>query len=267
MPGFRSALLLSIIFIAVSISPCLAGYEVKIHVNNPSDTVFADAMNTVEIWIENDLPLAAMTLPFAFSTNSGTLSWVSPYGSLPTANPVVKVDADIDPMTWGSLNGWQCSMPANQLLIGGVTGNPAYYLPAHATSTRILSLKLDGSTLVGNGGFLWVDAVFIPPAGTLSFTTGTGSEFMPQFYLCPNCDPDLPEVWIPVVQRTWVKGDASGDGVLDVSDAVFLIRYIFDGGTAPAHVQAGDVNCDDQISVSDVVKVIRYIFGGGPGPC
>lgn len=56
-------------------------------------------------------------------------------------------------------------------------------------------------------------------------------------------------------------------GRYNVSDAVFLISYIFGGGPAPDPLRLGDVNCDDNVSVSDAVYLINYIFAGGPGPC
>jgi sugar lactone lactonase YvrE len=62
-------------------------------------------------------------------------------------------------------------------------------------------------------------------------------------------------------------GDASGDGTLDISDAVYLIAYIFSGGPAPSPVKAGDANCDLAVDISDAVYLISYIFSGGPAPC
>jgi hypothetical protein len=62
-------------------------------------------------------------------------------------------------------------------------------------------------------------------------------------------------------------GDANGDSGIDVSDAVFLIAYIFSGGPAPSPMAYGDVNCDSAIDISDAVYLISYIFSGGSAPC
>jgi hypothetical protein len=62
-------------------------------------------------------------------------------------------------------------------------------------------------------------------------------------------------------------GDANGDASVDISDAVFLIAYIFSGGSAPSPLLAGDASCDGTVDISDVVYVIAYIFSGGPAPC
>jgi len=67
--------------------------------------------------------------------------------------------------------------------------------------------------------------------------------------------------------QTLLIGDCDGSGSITISDAVFLISYIFAGGSPPAPLQVGDVNCDTQVSVSDAVYLISYIFAGGPPPC
>ena len=65
----------------------------------------------------------------------------------------------------------------------------------------------------------------------------------------------------------FVCGDANGDGIVDISDAVYLIAYIFSGGSAPNPLAAGDANCDSIVDISDVVYLIAYIFSGGQAPC
>jgi hypothetical protein len=62
-------------------------------------------------------------------------------------------------------------------------------------------------------------------------------------------------------------GDANHDDAVDISDVVFLIAYIFAGGSAPSPLLAGDANNDGSVDISDVVYLIAYIFGGGSAPC
>jgi hypothetical protein len=66
----------------------------------------------------------------------------------------------------------------------------------------------------------------------------------------------------------WLVGDANGDGGIDISDAVYLISYIFSGGPAPHPnaVGSGDVDCSHSVDISDAVYLINYIFNGGPQP-
>ncbi len=74
----------------------------------------------------------------------------------------------------------------------------------------------------------------------------------------------------------YLRGDANSDGKKTVSDAVFLINYLFKGGPAPSPLLLGDGNCCHEgkedcqavsVSVSDVVYLINYLFKGGPPPC
>jgi hypothetical protein len=70
----------------------------------------------------------------------------------------------------------------------------------------------------------------------------------------------------PYVFETYTCGDANGDGVINVTDVVYLINYLFISGPAPDPIQAGDVNCDGMVNVSDVVYLINYLFISGPPP-
>jgi hypothetical protein len=65
----------------------------------------------------------------------------------------------------------------------------------------------------------------------------------------------------------YLCGDANADAAVDISDAVYLIAYIFSGGSAPSPLLAGDANCDKAVDISDVVYLIAYIFSGGQAPC
>ena len=66
---------------------------------------------------------------------------------------------------------------------------------------------------------------------------------------------------------SYLCGDANGDRTVNISDAVYLIAYIFSGGPAPSPLLAGDANCSGSINISDAVYLIAYIFSGGPQPC
>jgi subtilisin family serine protease len=65
----------------------------------------------------------------------------------------------------------------------------------------------------------------------------------------------------------YICGDADGSGIVNITDAVYLIAYIFAGGPAPDPLAAGDVDCNGFANISDAVYLINYIFGGGPAPC
>jgi predicted outer membrane repeat protein len=65
----------------------------------------------------------------------------------------------------------------------------------------------------------------------------------------------------------YICGDSNGDVAVNVSDAVWIIGYIFVGGDPPLPLESGDVNCDGVVNVSDAVWIINYVFIGGNEPC
>ena len=66
---------------------------------------------------------------------------------------------------------------------------------------------------------------------------------------------------------TYLSGDANSSGTVSISDAVFLINFIFADGSAPFPLLSGDADCSGRVNISDAVYLIQYIFGGGPMPC
>ncbi len=71
----------------------------------------------------------------------------------------------------------------------------------------------------------------------------------------------------PLVVQAYLCGDANDTGTLNISDAVFIINYIFGGGAAPSPEISGDSNCTGSVNISDAVYLINFIFGGGTAPC
>lgn len=66
----------------------------------------------------------------------------------------------------------------------------------------------------------------------------------------------------------WLVGDADANDVYNISDAVYLITYIFGGGPAPVPSAAGsgDADCTGVTNISDAVYIVAFIFGDGPAP-
>jgi len=65
----------------------------------------------------------------------------------------------------------------------------------------------------------------------------------------------------------YICGDANGDGEFNITDAVWVLNFIFLEGFSPIPLWSGETNCDGDINISDVVWMINYIFLGGHAPC
>jgi PKD repeat protein len=72
---------------------------------------------------------------------------------------------------------------------------------------------------------------------------------------------------IRTIKYPFIRGDANADGVVDISDVVYLLNYLFIHGPAPVPtLDAGDANCDRVVDASDLVYLLNYLFAHGPAP-
>ncbi len=62
------------------------------------------------------------------------------------------------------------------------------------------------------------------------------------------------------------RGDANGDGLIDLGDAVYVLNYLFKGGPAPDPLDVGDANCDGVVEIGDAIYLLNYLFKGGLPP-
>jgi hypothetical protein len=65
----------------------------------------------------------------------------------------------------------------------------------------------------------------------------------------------------------YICGDADGNLTVNISDAVYIVNWVFKGGPAPDPLAAGDANNDGNTNISDAVHIIDWVFKGGPAPC
>jgi len=64
----------------------------------------------------------------------------------------------------------------------------------------------------------------------------------------------------------YLRGDVTGDWLIDLNDVVYLIGYLYVNGETPDLQDSGNVNCDELINLEDVVYLINYVLKGGPEP-
>jgi hypothetical protein len=70
---------------------------------------------------------------------------------------------------------------------------------------------------------------------------------------------------LPPQNSTFLRGDANGDDVVDVSDPLFTLFYLFQGKSAGC-LDALDANDDGDVGVTDVIYVLQFLFRDGPAP-
>lgn len=108
--------------------------------------------------------------------------------------------------------------------------------------------------------------VTVDPGGAVTeFASGLDSPS----YLCFGPDGHLYATVAGGIMKfaPYICGDANADELVNITDAVYLIQYIFSGGAEPNPYMSGDANCDEIVNITDAVYLIQYIFSGGYTPC
>jgi len=74
---------------------------------------------------------------------------------------------------------------------------------------------------------------------------------------------------IEMLLQVWLtRGDVNFNGDIDISDIVYLIRYLYLGGDPiQPDIIVADVNCDSLYDIVDITYLIQYLYQGGPPPC
>jgi hypothetical protein len=68
------------------------------------------------------------------------------------------------------------------------------------------------------------------------------------------------------VPPVFMRGDCKDDGKLDISDAICILDWLFQGGAAPGCVAVNNTNGDETADISDAVYLLAHLFLGGPAP-
>ncbi len=76
---------------------------------------------------------------------------------------------------------------------------------------------------------------------------------------------EAPELSFDVLEphnARFLRGDSNDDGQVDVSDAVAVLGYLFQGGEAPYCADASDANDDGEVNIGDPILMLRSLFQG-----
>ena len=69
------------------------------------------------------------------------------------------------------------------------------------------------------------------------------------------------------VQTEYICGDANGDGIINLSDVIYLANYYLKGGDPPPDPRCrANANGKNDINLSDVIYIANYKLKGGPLP-
>ena len=153
----------------------------------------------------------------------------------------------------------------------GEAGDPAYL---DCNWVKVAGLAENGQPIPAGSGVLfrlYVDVLCIPD---------TTLDRMAWIFVTGNLsDPDGFQVETDFTNGTIVInltpcdtlldctcGDVNADGNVGLVDIVYMINWMFKGGSDLCPPIMGDVDFSRGISLSDIVYLINYSFRGGPAP-
>ncbi|MEM7263991.1 MAG: hypothetical protein AAF488_18540, partial [Planctomycetota bacterium] len=65
---------------------------------------------------------------------------------------------------------------------------------------------------------------------------------------------------------TFLRGDATVNGGIDIADAIFVLAFLFTGGASPLCPDSADANDTGALDVADTITILNYLFVDGPVP-
>ncbi|MFH2056519.1 MAG: hypothetical protein ABIJ61_11210, partial [bacterium] len=182
----------------------------------------------------------------------------------------------------------------NEFAAGGeVWDNPRYVYPNGGYHVDTLSARLPGmsgwSVNVPEsswGGDDLNSIIVIDNDATISLAKGTNPEFNLVFlginpnsnpgadyasilrkaekFICDYVSPDAPYCESGPL---YPCGDMNGDDIANITDAVYLIQYLFGGGPPPVDSTAADVDLCGGTTIADAYYLICFAVNNGPDPC
>ncbi|HHN48472.1 MAG TPA: hypothetical protein ENN08_06030, partial [Bacteroidales bacterium] len=91
-------------------------------------------------------------------------------------------------------------------------------------------------------------------------TAGLGIHEISYLYTDENNCTNICTFQITVISP-FLTGDANGDGVVNILDAVVTVAFIMGNNPQPFIFEAADVNGDGMINIQDVVLIVNIIMG------
>jgi hypothetical protein len=61
----------------------------------------------------------------------------------------------------------------------------------------------------------------------------------------------------------FVRGDANGDGEIDLTDPISILGFLFKGGPSPGCLDAADANDDGTVNIADPIALLQSLFLDG----
>jgi hypothetical protein len=82
----------------------------------------------------------------------------------------------------------------------------------------------------------------------------------------PGCRKESDVRSFSVEQRSFRRGDPNADTMTNITDAIFLLNYLFSGGEAPPCEKSADTDGGGTVDITDGISLLNYLFASGRPP-
>ncbi|MFN0059907.1 MAG: dockerin type I repeat-containing protein [Planctomycetota bacterium] len=240
-------------------------------VGTPSDTA-----TTSGIWVRED-PNGSAAQPEDDSSDDGAFAWFTGQGAPGAALGAADVDGGSTTLTSPAINlaGSDSAVISYRRWFsndtGAAPGLDIFEVEVSADGTNWVNVETVGPTGAEASGDWYSHefrvADFVTPSAAVrvrfrASDTGAASivEAAIDFFEVRDfvCGP---------LGESFMRGDCNGSGLLDISDASFLLSQLFVPGSPSGPCQdACDVNDDSLVNIADAVYTLIYLFQFGANP-
>jgi agmatine deiminase len=203
----------------------------------------------IPVYLTSDIELFGFTLGFEYDSDDIEITAVDFDGSVIPVTPTAQYETILMPsenkvlVAWTSFTTNLIPMPVQT---DGLLFTIWVQVPKGIPEQTVDINSCTEFAAIPNTEFL------LSPLG--------GGSIHPAYTDCGTADLDI-------IAPPYICGDADGSEEINVSDAVWIINYVFVGGDAPDPIESGDADCSGECNVSDAVWIINYVFVGGNEPC
>jgi hypothetical protein len=98
-------------------------------------------------------------------------------------------------------------------------------------------------------------------AGPITEFVGGGISILPE--TLPSYSAKLVEAGELILSR---RADANTDGIIDITDPVITLDFLFLGGSQPSCPDGADTNDNGVLEIGDPIYTLQFLFTSGPAP-
>ncbi len=226
-------------------------------------------------------PDGTLVIPVGFPGNDYTAApevWILPVGG----TPAFLVGLPVDTSDFPAPADISVNSSGEEALISVFGGSPEIFRVDLETGTLLESIEISGGEYVQTSialsptqDRLAVCQFFGNTVRIIDLATGTEISSSEVGALPNSISWAGGRLWVTlqgnervlVLADSWsfLRGDTTADGIVDIADAVWALGYLF-AGQEIACIESADIDDSDTVDLSDPILLLGFLFTAGPPP-